>query len=154
VFLVNEDTRRRHLLPADEHRTGRLTVAPGAREPKPAVSTPADLLVGIREIRALFGLGRTAAYELTHRPGVPDSMPLATLLPVQAATFAADLRHQAQLGGESVAAAGCGTGGGGHQALAASFGQPPLSARGTRFPATGSGTGRAARPEHRHATAP
>jgi predicted DNA-binding transcriptional regulator AlpA len=30
-----------------------------------------DHLVSINDIRALFKLGRTAAYELTHRPGFP-----------------------------------------------------------------------------------
>ena len=32
---------------------------------------PADRLIGIGEIRQLFRLGRTAAYDLTHRPGFP-----------------------------------------------------------------------------------
>src|SRR5713226_9124234 len=31
-----------------------------------------DRLISIRDIRALIGLGRTAAYELTHRPGFPE----------------------------------------------------------------------------------
>ena len=31
----------------------------------------ADRLISIGDIRALFKLGRTAAYELTHRPGFP-----------------------------------------------------------------------------------
>jgi predicted DNA-binding transcriptional regulator AlpA len=31
-----------------------------------------DSLVSIQDIRALFRLGRTAAYELTHRPDFPD----------------------------------------------------------------------------------
>jgi predicted DNA-binding transcriptional regulator AlpA len=30
-----------------------------------------DQLISITDIRALFKLGRTAAYELTHRPGFP-----------------------------------------------------------------------------------
>jgi predicted DNA-binding transcriptional regulator AlpA len=38
---------------------------------------PADSLISIREIRRLFGLGRTAAYELTHRPGFPAPVPLS-----------------------------------------------------------------------------
>jgi predicted DNA-binding transcriptional regulator AlpA len=29
------------------------------------------VLIGIGEIRLLFGVGRTSAYELTHRPGFP-----------------------------------------------------------------------------------
>src|SRR3984957_3207463 len=32
---------------------------------------PLDRLISIDDIRALFKLGRTAAYELTHRPGFP-----------------------------------------------------------------------------------
>jgi predicted DNA-binding transcriptional regulator AlpA len=31
-----------------------------------------DRLIGIREVRTLFGLGRTAAYELVRRPGFPE----------------------------------------------------------------------------------
>ncbi len=31
-----------------------------------------DRLVSIRDIRELFGLGRTAAYELTRRPAFPE----------------------------------------------------------------------------------
>ena len=42
-----------------------------------------DSLIGITEIRRIFRLGRTAAYELTHRPGFPRSRPdLPALLPV------------------------------------------------------------------------
>ena len=38
-----------------------------AREGRPG----ADRLISVADIRALFKLGRTAAYELTHRPGFP-----------------------------------------------------------------------------------
>jgi predicted DNA-binding transcriptional regulator AlpA len=31
-----------------------------------------DELISFEDIRGLFKLGRTAAYELTHRPGFPD----------------------------------------------------------------------------------
>jgi predicted DNA-binding transcriptional regulator AlpA len=37
-----------------------------------------DHLIGIREIRALFGLGRTAAYELVHHPGFPAVVPVSS----------------------------------------------------------------------------
>ena len=37
-----------------------------------------DHLIGIREIRALFDLGRTAAYELVHRPGFPTVVPVSS----------------------------------------------------------------------------
>ncbi len=36
-----------------------------------------DKLISIRDIRELFGLGRTAAYELTHRPGFPEPIKLS-----------------------------------------------------------------------------
>jgi predicted DNA-binding transcriptional regulator AlpA len=39
---------------------------------------PADSLIGIGEIRAIFGLGRTAAYELTHRPDFPAPICLSS----------------------------------------------------------------------------
>jgi predicted DNA-binding transcriptional regulator AlpA len=38
-----------------------------AREGRPG----ADRLISVADIRVLFKLGRTAAYELTHRPGFP-----------------------------------------------------------------------------------
>src|SRR6266568_6941697 len=47
--------------------------------PCPAIAEPeaghtpwaSDRLISIRDIREIFGLGRTAAYELTHRPECP-----------------------------------------------------------------------------------
>jgi predicted DNA-binding transcriptional regulator AlpA len=36
-----------------------------------------DTLISIRDIRELFSLGRTAAYELTHRPGFPEPVKLS-----------------------------------------------------------------------------
>ena len=36
-----------------------------------------DSLIGIAEIRRIFKLGRTAAYELTHRPGFPEPVPIS-----------------------------------------------------------------------------
>lgn len=46
----------------------------GTSEPEPAANVQwmADRLISIRDIRTLFELGRTAAYELTHRPGFPE----------------------------------------------------------------------------------
>jgi predicted DNA-binding transcriptional regulator AlpA len=59
---------------------------------------PADSLVSIREIRRLFGLGRTAAYELTHRPGFPAPVPLSPRCyrwwASEVAAFAATLRTE------------------------------------------------------------
>jgi predicted DNA-binding transcriptional regulator AlpA len=36
-----------------------------------------DRLIGITEIRSIFNLGRTAAYQLTHRPGFPDPVTIS-----------------------------------------------------------------------------
>ena len=56
------------------------TDQPGA---PPRDRPPTDRLIGIREIRQLFGLGRTAAYDLTHRPGFPAPVPVSpTRLPL------------------------------------------------------------------------
>ena len=43
-------------------------------EPQRAAPTqwPTDRLISISDIRALFELGRTATYELTHRPDFPE----------------------------------------------------------------------------------
>jgi len=42
---------------------------PNAKDPLRLAS---DQLINIADIRAIFKLGRTAAYDLTHRPGFPD----------------------------------------------------------------------------------
>jgi predicted DNA-binding transcriptional regulator AlpA len=53
--------------------------------PDPATSAPSaapparwasDTLISIGDIRTLFKLGRTAAYELTHRPDFPELVPI------------------------------------------------------------------------------
>ena len=36
-----------------------------------------DRMISIADIRMLFKLGRTAAYELTHRPGFPAPVPVS-----------------------------------------------------------------------------
>ena len=50
--------------------------------PGPATAGPArwtsDRLISIGDIRRLFKLGRTAAYELTHRPEFPDPVPISS----------------------------------------------------------------------------
>jgi predicted DNA-binding transcriptional regulator AlpA len=46
-------------------------VVEGPAAPAVHTSWTSDKLIGIRDIGELFGLGRTAAYELTHRPGFP-----------------------------------------------------------------------------------
>ena len=71
-------------------------------EPSATGSLQADSLISIREIRALFGLGRTAAYELTHRPGFPAPVRVSPRCyrwwAAEVAAFTADLRRQAQPG--------------------------------------------------------
>jgi len=82
-------------------------IARGAGEPEPAVQTPlvADRLISIREIRQLFGLGRTAAYELTHRPGFPTPVRISSRCyrwwATEVTAFAASLGEQAQTSGTS-----------------------------------------------------
>lgn len=46
-------------------------------EPDKPLRWANDELIGIGDIRTLFKLGRTAAYELTHRPGFPDPVPIS-----------------------------------------------------------------------------
>jgi predicted DNA-binding transcriptional regulator AlpA len=49
--------------------------------PGPAIAGPArwtsDKLISIGDIRTLFKLGRTAAYEMTHRPDFPEPVPIS-----------------------------------------------------------------------------
>ena len=55
---------------------------PDPATPGPAAAEPArwtsDRLIGIGDIRKLFKLGRTAAYELTHRSDFPDPVPISS----------------------------------------------------------------------------
>jgi predicted DNA-binding transcriptional regulator AlpA len=57
-----------------------------SRPPDPAISGPAtagsarwssDRLISIADIRTVFKLGRTAAYELTHRPEFPEPVAIS-----------------------------------------------------------------------------
>jgi predicted DNA-binding transcriptional regulator AlpA len=48
----------------------------GLQAPHPPEPTN-DQLISIADVRRIFGLGRTAAYELTHRPGFPDPVPVS-----------------------------------------------------------------------------
>lgn len=76
----------------------------GPREPLPPGQSPqvADKLISIRDIRQLFGLGRTAAYDLTHRPGFPAPVRISSRCyrwwETEVAAFAASLRDPAQPG--------------------------------------------------------
>jgi predicted DNA-binding transcriptional regulator AlpA len=59
---------------------------------------PTDRLIGIWEIRAIFGLGRTAAYELTHRPDFPAPICISSRCyrwwAAEITAFAGTLRQQ------------------------------------------------------------
>src|SRR5437763_3274385 len=56
-----------------------INISDGSDQPTAPVRDrlPADRLIGIGEIRQLFRLGRTAAYDLTHRPGFPAPVPVS-----------------------------------------------------------------------------
>ena len=60
--------------------------------------TAHDSLIDITEIRRIFRLGRTAAYELTHRPDFPDPVPISPRCyrwwASEVAGFAAVLRRE------------------------------------------------------------
>jgi predicted DNA-binding transcriptional regulator AlpA len=63
-----------------------------------AASLEAGSLITIKEIQKIFCLGRTAAYELTHRPGFPAPVPISQRCyrwwAKEVAAFAAKLREQ------------------------------------------------------------
>ena len=78
-----------------------------SRAPDPAIPEPgtggrarwtSDRLISIGDIRSLFKLGRTAAYELTHRPDFPDPVPISPRCyrwwASEVEAFAATLRRQ------------------------------------------------------------
>jgi predicted DNA-binding transcriptional regulator AlpA len=54
---------------------------PDSAIPGPAAARPSrwnsDKLISIGDIRTLFKLGRTAAYELTRRPEFPEPVPIS-----------------------------------------------------------------------------
>jgi len=61
-----------------------------------------DRLISICEVALLFGLGRTAAYELTHRDGFPAPVVISSRCyrwpASEVATFAAGLRKKQPVG--------------------------------------------------------
>src|SRR5258708_13686417 len=91
----------RRLPPDAGQGTERLPFPADADEPQPVTFTtmPIESLIGIREIRAMFRLGRTAAYELTHRPGFPAPIRISARCyrwwATDVTAFAAGLRQQA-----------------------------------------------------------
>jgi len=101
---MNPNAGNEHLPAAGEGHTAGLAVSHCADEPVPAATTPlqAGTLISIREIRSLFGLGRTAAYELTHRPGFPAPVRISPRCyrwwAAEVAAFTADLRRHARPG--------------------------------------------------------
>lgn len=90
----------RRLLPDADRGTNRLPIPADAEEPQPTAITtmPSESLIGIREIRAMFRLGRTAAYELTHRPGFPAPVRISARCyrwwATEVTAFAAGLRQE------------------------------------------------------------
>jgi len=62
-----------------------------------------DKLISIADIRRLFKLGRTAAYDLTHRPGFPDPVEISPHCyrwwASEVDEFAATLRRERAQGG-------------------------------------------------------
>ena len=69
---------------------------PGEAQTEGQTRWATDTLISIRDIRDLFGLGRTAAYELTHRPGFPEPIKLSARCyrwwASEVIAFAADVR--------------------------------------------------------------
>jgi predicted DNA-binding transcriptional regulator AlpA len=85
----------------------------GPAVPEPETSSQArwinDRLISIGDIRSLFKLGRTAAYELTHRPDFPEPVPIsprcyrwwASEVEAFAVTLRPDRSEQPRRGGET-----------------------------------------------------
>ena len=53
------------------------TYGPGEAQTQIQNRWATDKLISIHDIRELFAIGRTAAYELTHRPGFPEPIKLS-----------------------------------------------------------------------------
>jgi len=69
---------------------------PGEAQTEGQTRWATDTLISIRDIRELFGLGRTAVYELTHRSGFPEPIKLSARCyrwwASEVIAFAADVR--------------------------------------------------------------
>jgi len=72
--------------------------AAGGAQASLAPRLASDQLISIADVRRIFGLGRTAAYELTHRPGFPDPVPVSARCyrwwATEVDAFAAALRRE------------------------------------------------------------
>jgi len=81
--------------PEDLANSGLATAAP--------TRSASDYLISIADIRRLFKLGRTAAYELTHRPGFPGHVEISPHCyrwwASEVCEFAATLRRERAQGG-------------------------------------------------------
>jgi predicted DNA-binding transcriptional regulator AlpA len=54
------------------------TYGPGGAQTEIQNRWATDKLISIHDIREIFAIGRTAAYELTHRPGFPEPIKLSS----------------------------------------------------------------------------
>jgi predicted DNA-binding transcriptional regulator AlpA len=72
------------------------TDGPGEAQAEMQTRWATDTMISIRDIRERFRLGRTAAYELTHRPGFPEPIRLSSRCyrwwASEVLAFAADVR--------------------------------------------------------------
>ena len=78
-------------------------MAEGPAVPAVQASRTTDKLISIQDIRELFGLGRTASYELTHRPGFPVPVVISPRCyrwwASEVTVFAASLRREGSSAG-------------------------------------------------------
>jgi predicted DNA-binding transcriptional regulator AlpA len=97
---MNHSTSRSEQQPAAERPSRQIAIPadPGLPLPESGPTSPADHLISIHEIRAMFGLGRTAAYELTRRPGFPSPVRISARCyrwwAAEVTAFATALRDQ------------------------------------------------------------
>ena len=81
------------------------TYGPGEAQTEIQNRWATDKLISIHDIRDLFALGRTAAYELTHRPGFPEPIKLSPRCyrwwANEVTAFAASMRRAVQHRSES-----------------------------------------------------
>jgi len=76
AVLVGSDWIRPMSRPLSKWDSPR-THGPGEAQTEVQTRLATDTLISIHDIRELFRLGRTAAYELTHRSGFPEPIKLS-----------------------------------------------------------------------------